>query len=71
MTNIQTTHVFRCDLSRGPCEATLPIPLMLCIGYLMGPSLRIKKLREIALGKKRKMRNLKVNKKPRKPKAEV
>lgn len=50
---------------------SLPIPLMLCIGYLMGPSLRIKKLREIALGKKRKMRNLKVNKKPRKPKAEV
>lgn len=50
---------------------SLPIPLMLAIGYLMGPSLRIKKLRDIALGKKRKMRNLKVNKKPRQQKAEV
>ena len=50
---------------------SLPIPLTQCIGYLLGPKLRIKKLREIALGKKRKMRNLKVNKKPRKPKAEV
>jgi len=50
---------------------SLPIPLMLAIGYLMGPSLRIKKLRDIALGKKRKMRNLKVHKKPRQQKAEV
>jgi len=50
---------------------SLPIPLMQCIGYLLGPKLRNKKLRDIALGKKRKMRNLKVHKKPRQPKAEV
>ena len=49
----------------------LPIPIFQSIGYLMGPKLRAKKLHDIALGKKRKMRNLKVNKKPRKPKAEV
>ena len=49
----------------------LPLPLFQSIGYLMGPKLREKKLHDIALGKKRKMRNLKVNKKPRKPKAEV
>lgn len=42
-------------------------------GYLLGPTLRQKKLRDIALGKKRKMRNLKVHrdKGPRRPKAEV
>ncbi len=50
---------------------SLPIPLCQSVGYLLGPKLREKKLRDIALGKKRKMRNLKVNKKPRKPKAEV
>lgn len=49
----------------------LPIPLFQSIGYLMGPKLREKKLRDIAKGKKRKMRNLKVNKKPRQQKAEV
>ena len=42
-------------------------------GYMLGPVLRRKKLRDIALGKKRKMRNLKVHKDkgPRRPKAEV
>ena len=49
----------------------LPIPVFQSIGYLMGPKLRAKKLHDIALGKKRKMRNLKVHKKPRKQKAEV
>ena len=49
----------------------LPVPLFQSIGYLLGPKLRAKKLHDIALGKKRKMRNLKVNKKPRTPKAEV
>ena len=41
------------------------------IGYLCGPKLRDKKLKDIARGKKRKMRNLKVHKKPRQQKAEV
>ena len=41
------------------------------IGYLLGPKMRGKKLIEIARGKKRKQRNLKVHKKPRQPKAEV
>ena len=50
---------------------SLPVPLFQSVGYLLGPKLREKKLHDIALGKKRKMRNLKVNKKPRKPKAEV
>lgn len=50
---------------------SLPIPLMETIGYLNGPKMREKKLKDIALGKKRKMRNLKVNKKPRQQKAEV
>lgn len=49
----------------------LPLPLFQCVGYLTGPKLRNKKLHDIALGKKRKMRNLKVNKKPRQQKAEV
>lgn len=45
----------------------------LLAGYLSGPALRKKKLHDIALGKKRKMRNLRVhNNKPRKgPRAEV
>lgn len=50
---------------------SLPIPLVQSIGYLLGPKLRAKKLHDIALGKKRKMRNLKVHKKPRQQKAEV
>ena len=50
---------------------SLPIPLIQSVGYLLGPKLRAKKLHDIALGKKRKMRNLKVNKKPRQQKAEV
>lgn len=37
-------------------------------GYLMGPSLREKKLKEIEKGTKKKKRNLRVNKKPREPK---
>ena len=40
-------------------------------GYMAGPAMRRKKLRDIALGKKRKLRNIKVNKGPKKPKAEV
>lgn len=50
---------------------SLPMPLMEAIGYLNGPKMREKKLKDIARGKKRKMRNLKVNKKPRQQKAEV
>lgn len=50
---------------------SLPLPLFQCIGYLFGPKLRAKKLHDIALGKKRKQRNLKVHKKPRQQKAEV
>ncbi|MBO4298337.1 MAG: hypothetical protein J5998_06025 [Clostridia bacterium] len=51
----------------------IPMPLVTFIGYMMGPRLRQKKLKDIALGKKRKMRNLKVNRqrKQRGPKAEV
>ena len=50
----------------------LPLPAATAIGYLAGPAMRQKKLHDIALGKKRKMRRLKVNnKKPRAPKAEV
>lgn len=43
-------------------------PLPQTIGYLRGPALREKKLRDIEKGKKKKMRNLRVNKKPRTPK---
>lgn len=50
---------------------SLPLPAACAAGYLMGPKMRDKKLHDIAKGKKRKMRNLKVNKKPRTPKAEV
>ena len=48
-------------------------PLTAFCGYMLGPKLRQKKLHDIALGKKRKARNLKVNKQrtPRGPKAEV
>ncbi|MBQ8952631.1 MAG: hypothetical protein IJ048_00815 [Clostridia bacterium] len=51
----------------------LPMPLAAFAGYMAGPALRQKKLKDIALGKKRKMRNLKVHRerKPRGPKAEV
>ena len=49
------------------------MPTSQLVGYLSGPRLRKKKLHDIALGKKRKMRNLKVHKDkgPRRPKAEV
>ena len=50
---------------------SLPVPVMQAAGYLLGPKLREKKLKDIARGKKRKMRNLKVHKKPRQQKAEV
>lgn len=50
---------------------SLPLPAACSVGYWMGPKLRDRKLREIAKGKKRKMRKLKVNQKPRRPKAEV
>lgn len=43
--------------------SALPTP----IGYLCGPALRKKKLMDIEKGKKRKMKRLKVNRKPRKP----
>ena len=48
-------------------------PLTAFCGYMLGPRLRQKKLHDIALGKKRKARNLKVTKQrgPRGPKAEV
>lgn len=50
----------------------LPMPIAQFVGYMMGPRLREKKLKDIARGKRRKMRALKVNKKPpRPPKAEV
>ena len=51
----------------------IPMPVAAFVGYMMGPALRQKKLKDIALGKKRKMRNLKVNRqrKSRGPKAEV
>ena len=38
-----------------------PFPLAAFCGYMRGPATRQKKLKTIALGKKRKMRNLKVN----------
>ncbi len=51
----------------------LPLSLLLptagAIGYLQGPKLREKKLDDIEKGKKRKMRNLRVNKKPRTPRS--
>ena len=50
---------------------SLPVAAAMAAGYLCGPWLRKRKLHDIAAGKKRKMRNLKVNKKPRQPKAEV
>lgn len=46
---------------------SLVMPLFGTIGYLMGPRLREKKLKDIEKGTKRKKRNLKVNKKPRQP----
>ena len=52
----------------------LLIPLPETLGYLAGPKLRQKKLIAIEKGKRRKMRNLKMNKrqpKPREPKHEV
>lgn len=42
-------------------------PLPEIAGYAMGPKLRVKKLQAIQKGKKRKMRNLKVNQKRREP----
>ncbi len=52
---------------------SFPLPVAAFAGYMTGPRLRQKKLRDIALGKKRKMRNLKVHRdrKPRGPKAVV
>lgn len=50
---------------------SLVMPLAGTVGYMMGPQLRQKKLVTIAKGKRRKMRNLKVNKTPRGPKPEV
>lgn len=44
---------------------SLPVGAAMGIGYLCGPWLRNRKLHDIARGKKRKMRNLKVNKKSR------
>ncbi len=50
---------------------SLPVAASMAVGYLCGPYLRKRKLYDIAAGKKRKQLNLKVNKKPRRPKAEV
>ena len=52
---------------------SLIAPGIALTGYMLGPVMRVRKLKSIALGKKRKMRNLKVNKDkgPRRPKAEV
>lgn len=50
---------------------SLPVGVGMGIGYLCGPWLRNRKLHDIARGKKRKMRNLKVNKKDRSSKAVV
>ncbi|MBR0463778.1 MAG: hypothetical protein IJJ23_05260 [Clostridia bacterium] len=47
------------------------MPGCMYAGYMTGPAMRKKKLRDIALGKKRKQRNLKVHKPPKAPKAEV
>jgi len=46
----------------------IPFPLAGAIGYMMGPRLRERKLAAMMKGKRRKMRNLKVNQKPRGPK---
>lgn len=50
---------------------SLLMPCVEAVGYLFGPKLRSRKLKDIVRGKRRKMRNLKVNKKPRQQKAEV
>ena len=50
---------------------SLLLPGAEAVGYLLGPKMRERKLKDIARGKKRKMRNLKVHKKPRQPKAEI
>ncbi len=50
---------------------SLLLPALEAAGYLCGPRLREKKLKDIVRGKRRKMKNLKVNKQPRRPKAEV
>ncbi len=50
---------------------SLPVAAGMAIGYLCGPYLRNRKLHDIAKGKKRKMRNLKVNKKSRDSEAVV
>jgi hypothetical protein len=44
---------------------SLPVGLAMGIGYLFGPRMRNRKLYDIAKGKKRKQRNLKVHKKSR------
>jgi len=49
----------------------IPFPLAGAIGYMMGPRLREKKLKDMMKGKRRKMRKLKVNQPPKKPKAVV
>ena len=46
-------------------------PLAGAIGYLQGPKLRERKLKAMLKGKRRKMRNLKVNQPPKRQKAEV
>lgn len=50
---------------------SLPIAAAMAIGYLCGPRLRNKKLYDIVKGKKRKQRNLKVNKNDRRNKPVV
>ena len=50
---------------------SLPLPLVFGAGYLLGPKMRDKKLHAIALGKKRKLRKLKVHHQSRQQKPEV
>ncbi|MDO4548135.1 MAG: hypothetical protein Q4D04_08560, partial [Clostridia bacterium] len=53
---------------------SLIIPVPAAVGYLMGPSFRLKKLKAIETGKKRKLKKLKVAQKKheaKKPKMEV
>ena len=43
------------------------LPMASVVGYLQGPKLRVKKLKDIERGKKRKLRNMRANKKPKEP----
>lgn len=49
----------------------LPVPLSAFAGYMMGPKLHERKIKDMMKGKRKKMKNLKVNRQPKPPKAEV